>query len=152
MMWKSINTFVWKIWVAIFLLNLIAFFDLIILIHFVGESFLILAINCLGIGIGVYAFINRAQIQRKVYLWYIIIATILQFFSFYYLVNGHYNLGKFLMTKAVYTIIVVFSLYSTFIIVKEINLVSKILMKLMMKMNRRKLSTVFLINLPLVFI
>lgn len=127
MMWKSINTFIWKIWVAIFLLNLVAFFDIIILIHFVGESFLILTINCLGIGIGVYAFMNRAQIQRKVYLWYIIIATILQFFSFYYLLNGHYNLGKFLMTKAVYTIIVVFSLYSTFIIVKEINLISKIL-------------------------
>ncbi|PVX44856.1 mechanosensitive ion channel-like protein [Flavobacterium sp. 103] len=127
MMWKSINTFIWKIWVAIFLLNLVAFFDIIILIHFVGESFLILAINCLGIGIGVYAFKNRAQIQRKVYFWYIIIATIFQFFSFYYLLNGHYNLGKFLMTKAVYTIIVVFSLYSTFIIVKEINLISKIL-------------------------
>jgi potassium efflux system protein len=127
MMWKSINTFVWKIWIAIFILNLVALFDIIILIHFVGESFLILAINTLGIGIGVYAFRNRAQIQRKVYLWYIIIATILQFFSFYYLLNGHYNLGKFLMTKAVYTIIVIFSLYSTFIIVKEINLISKIL-------------------------
>ncbi|MGQ7946908.1 mechanosensitive ion channel family protein [Flavobacterium sp. WC2509] len=124
---KSINTFVWKIWIAIFLLNMIAFFDIIILIHFVGESFLILAINCLGIGIGIYAFMNRAKIQRKVYLWYIIAAAILQFFSFYYLLNGHYNLGKFLMTKAVYLIIVVFSLYSTFIIVKEINLISKIL-------------------------
>jgi potassium efflux system protein len=127
MMWKSIKTFVWKIWIAIFVLNLIALFDLIILIHFMGESFLILAINCLGIAIGIYAFINRSQIQRKIYLWYILIATILQFLSFYYLVNGHYNLGKFLMTKAVYTIIVVFSLYNTFIIVKEINLVSKIL-------------------------
>lgn len=127
MMWKSIKIFVWKIWIAIFILNLIALFDLIILIHFVGESFLILAINFLGIGIGIYAFVNRSQIQRKIYLWYIILATILQFFSFYYLINGHYNLGKFLMTKAVYTIIVVFSLYSTFIIVKEINLVSKIL-------------------------
>ena len=127
MMWKSINTFVWKTWVAIFLLNLIAFFDIIILIHFVGESFLILAINILGIGIGVYAFMNRAQIQRKVYLWYIIIGAILQFFSFYFLLNGHYNLGKFLMTKAVYTIIVIFALYTTFIIVKEINLISKIL-------------------------
>jgi potassium efflux system protein len=127
MMWKSINIFVWKIWIAIFVLNLIALFDIIILIHFVGESFLILAINCLGIGIGIYAFVNRSQIQRKIYLWYIIIATILQFFSFYYLVSGHYNLGKFLMTKAVYTIVVIFSLYSAFIIVKEINLVSKIL-------------------------
>ncbi|OOG77969.1 mechanosensitive ion channel family protein [Flavobacterium sp. A45] len=127
MMWKSIKIFVWKIWIAIFVLNLIALFDIIILIHFIGESFLIMAINCLGIAIGIYAFVNRSQIQRKIYLWYIILATILQFFSFYYLVNGHYNLGKFLMTKAVYTIIVVFSLYSTFIIVKEINLVSKIL-------------------------
>ena len=127
MMWKSINPFVWKIWIAIFILNLIAFFDIIILIHFVGESFLILSINFLGIAIGVYAFMNRFQIQRKVYLWYIIIATILQLFSFYYLVNGSYNLGKFLMTKGVYTIIVVFSLYSSFIIVKEINLISKIL-------------------------
>ncbi|OXA75336.1 Mechanosensitive ion channel [Flavobacterium aquidurense] len=127
LMWKSINTFVWKIWVAIFLLNLVTFFDITILIHFVGESFLILGINCLGIAIGIYAVINRAQIQRKVYLWYIIIATILQFLSFYYLLNGHYNLGKFLMTKGVYTIIVIFSLYSTFIVVKEINLISKIL-------------------------
>lgn len=127
MMWNSIRTFVWKIWIAIFLLNLIAFFDIIILIHFVGESFLILSINVFGIAIGVYSFINRSQFQRKIYFWYIIIGTILQIFSFYYLVNGHYNLGKLLMTKAVYTIIVVFSLYSTFIIVKEINLVSKIL-------------------------
>lgn len=127
MMWKSLNTFVWKIWLAIFLLNLIAFFDIIILIHFVGESFLILAINTLGIGIGIYAFRNRAKFQRKVYLFYIIIATILQLFSVYYLLNGNYNLGKFLMTKGVYTIIVIFSLYSTFIIVKEINLISKIL-------------------------
>lgn len=126
-MWRSINTFIWKIWLAIFLLNLIAFFDLIILVHFVGESFLILTINCLGIGIGIYAFVNRAKFQRKVYLWYIIVASIVQIFSFYYLINGHYNLSKFLMTKAVYTIIVVFSLYSTFIIVKEINLISKIL-------------------------
>jgi len=126
-MWRSINTFIWKIWIAIFLLNLVAFFDLIILIHFVGESFLILAINCLGIAIGVYAFINRAIIQRKVYLWYILAASILQIFSFYYLINGHYNLSKFLMTKSVYTIIVVFSLYTTFIVVKEINLISKIL-------------------------
>jgi potassium efflux system protein len=127
MMWNSIKAFVWKIWIAIFILNLIAFFDLIILVHFVGESFLILAINCLGIAIGVYTFINRSQIQRKIYLWYILLATILQFFSFYYLVSGHYNLGKFLMTKAVYTIVVIFSLYNTFIIVKEVNLVSKIL-------------------------
>lgn len=127
MMWKSIKSFVWKIWIAIFILNLIALFDLIILIHFVGESFLILIINCLGIAIGVYAFINRSQIQRKIYFWYIIVATILQFFSFYYLVNGHYNLGKFLMTKAVYTIVVVFSLYNAFITIKEVNLVSKIL-------------------------
>lgn len=126
---RSINTFIWKIWLAIFLLNFIAFFDLIILIHFVGESFLILAINCLGIAIGVYAFINRSLIQRKVYLWYIIAASFLQIFSFYYLVNGHYNLSKFLMTKAVYTIIVIFSLYTTFIIVKEINLISRILEK-----------------------
>ncbi|MGG7036202.1 MAG: mechanosensitive ion channel family protein [Flavobacterium sp.] len=127
MMWHSINTFVWKIWIAIFLLNLIALFDLIFLTHFEGESFLILAINCLGIAIGAYAFYNRSQIQRKIYLWYIIIATILQFFSFYYLVNGHYNLGKFLMSKAVYTIVVVFSLYSTVVAVKEVNLVSGIL-------------------------
>jgi potassium efflux system protein len=127
MMWKSIKSFVWKIWIAIFILNLIALFDLIILVHFVGESFLILIINCLGIAIGVYTFLNRSQIQRKIYFWYIIIATILQFFSFYYLVNGHYNLGKFLMTKAVYTIVVVFSLYSAFITIKEVNLVSKIL-------------------------
>ncbi|MDR6843648.1 mechanosensitive ion channel domain-containing protein [Flavobacterium granuli] len=126
-MWRSINTFIWKIWTAIFLLNLLAFFDLIILIHFVGESFLILGINCLGIAIGVYAFINRSKIQRKVYLWYILAATILQFLSFYYLVNGNYNLSKFLMTKSVYTIVTIFSLYSTFIIVKEINLISKIL-------------------------
>lgn len=127
MMHKSINTFIWKIWTAIFLLNLIAFFDIIILIHFVGESFLILAVNTLGIGIGMYAFNNRAKIQRKIYLWYIILATILQLLSFYYLLNGHYNLGKFLMTKAVYTVVVIFSLYTTFIIVKEINVVSKIL-------------------------
>ncbi|MNR94877.1 Mechanosensitive channel MscK precursor [compost metagenome] len=127
MMWKSINIFVWKIWIAIFILNLIAFFDLIILVHFIGESFLILAINCIGIAIGIYAFVNRSQIQRKIYLWYIIVGTILQLFSFYYLINGHYNLGKFLMTKAVYTLVVVFSLYSTFIIVKEVNMVSKIL-------------------------
>jgi len=126
-MFRSINTFIWKIWIAIFLLNLAALFDLIILIHFVGESFLILAINCLGIAIGIYAFINRSLIQRKVYLWYIIIASILQILSFYYLINGHYNLSKFLMTKAVYTIVVVFSLYTTFIIVKEINLISRIL-------------------------
>ncbi|WP_165830401.1 mechanosensitive ion channel family protein [Flavobacterium aquariorum] len=129
-MWRSINTFIWKIWVAIFILNLIAFFDIIILIHFVGESFLILAINCLGIAIGIYAFINRSKIQRKVYFWYIIVAAIFQFFSFYYLVNGHYNLSKFLMTKAVYIIIVVFSLYSTFTIVKEINMISKTLAKI----------------------
>lgn len=124
---KSINTFIWKIWTAIFLLNLIAFFDIIISIHFVGESFLILAVNTLGIGIGIYAFKNRAKIQRKIYLWYIVLAAILQFLSFYYLINGHYNLGKILMTMAVYTIVVIFSLYTTFIIVKEINLVSKIL-------------------------
>jgi len=52
-------------------------------------------------------------------------ASILQILSFYYLVNGHYNLGKFLMTKAVYTIIVVFSLYTTFVTVKEVNVVSR---------------------------
>lgn len=126
-MWSSIRTFVWKIWIAIFLLNLVAFFDLIILVHFVGESFIILGINCLGIGIGIYSFINRAQFQRRVYLFYIIAGAVLQILSFYYLLNGHYNLGKFLMTKAVYTIIVIFSLYSTFIIVKEVNLISKIL-------------------------
>jgi small-conductance mechanosensitive channel len=126
-MWKSINPFIWKIWTAIFLLNLITFFDLIILIHFVGESFLILAINCLGIALGVYSFINKALFLRKIYLWYIIAGTILQIFSFYFLVNGHYNLGKFLMTKAVYSIVVVFTLYTSFIIVKEINLISKIL-------------------------
>jgi potassium efflux system protein len=124
---KSLNTFVWKIWIAIFLLNVVAFFDLIILIHFVGESFLILAINCLGIAIGIYAILNRAKFQRKVYFVYIILATVLQLFSFYFLVNGHYNLAKFLMTKGVYTIIIVFLLYSTFIIVKEINLIAKIL-------------------------
>jgi potassium efflux system protein len=127
MMWRSINPFIWKIWLAIFVLNLVALFDLILLIHFAGESFLILAINSLGIGIGIYAFINRSLIQRKVYLWYIILATILQFFSFYYLINGHYNLGKFLMTKSVYTIIVIFSLYNAFIVVKEVSLVNKII-------------------------
>ncbi|HEY6142651.1 MAG TPA: mechanosensitive ion channel domain-containing protein [Flavobacterium sp.] len=127
MMWDSIKPFVWKIWIAIFVLNLIALFDLIFLIHFAGESFLILAINSLGIAIGIYTFLNRAQIQRNIYLWYIVIATILQFFSFYYLVNGHYNLGKFLMSKAVYTIVVAFALYNTFIVVKEINLISKTL-------------------------
>lgn len=127
MMWHSISAFVWKIWIAIFVLNLIAFFDITILIHFVGESFLILAINSLGIAIGVYCFINRAQFQRKIYLWYIVAGAVLQVFSFYYLVNGHYNLGKFLMTKGVYMIVVIFSLYTTLIIVKEINLVTKIL-------------------------
>ncbi|WP_084157362.1 mechanosensitive ion channel family protein [Flavobacterium denitrificans] len=127
MMQHTIKTFVWKVLISIFVLNLLAFFDLIILIHFVGESFLILAINTLGIGIGIYSFINRAQFQRKIYLWYIIIGAILQIFSFYYLVNGHYNLGKFLMTKAVYSIVVIFSLYHTLIALKEINLVSKIL-------------------------
>lgn len=127
MMWKSINTFVWKIWIAIFLFNLIAFFDIIILIHFVGESFLILAINCFGIAIGIYAFYNRSKIQRKIYLWYIVLGAVLQILSFYFLINGHYNLGKFLMTKGVHTIIVVFSLYTAFIAVKEINMVSDFL-------------------------
>ncbi|SHG88238.1 Mechanosensitive ion channel [Flavobacterium fluvii] len=128
MMWKSITKiFVWKIWIAIFVLNLMALFDLIILIHFVGESYLILAINTLGISIGIYAFINRDQIQRKIYLWYILLAATIQIFSFYFLVNGHYNLGKFLMTKAVYTVVVVFALYTTFVIVKEIGLMNKIL-------------------------
>ncbi|MGG7035136.1 MAG: mechanosensitive ion channel family protein [Flavobacterium sp.] len=127
MMWKSINIFVWKIWTAIFLLNLIALLDIIILIHFPGESFLILAINCFGIAIGVYAFYNRSKIQRKIYLWYIVLGTVLQILSFYFLINGHYNLGKFLMTKGVHTIIVVFSLYTTFIAIKEINMISTFL-------------------------
>lgn len=127
MMLHTIRTFVWKVLISIFVLNLLAFFDIIILIHFVGESYLILAINILGIGIGIYSFINRAQFQRKIYLWYIVIGAILQIFSFYYLVNGHYNLGKFLMTKAVYSVVVIFSLYHTLIAIKEINLVSKIL-------------------------
>lgn len=127
MMLHTIRTFVWKVLITIFVLNLLAFFDIIILIHFVGESFLILAINILGIGIGLYSFLNRTQFQRKIYLWYIITGAVLQIFSFYYLVNGHYNLGKFLMTKAVYSIVVIFSLYHTLIVVKEISLVSKIL-------------------------
>jgi len=126
-MWNSINTFIWKIWVSIFLLHLIAFFDTLILIHFKGESLLILGINIIGIAIGTYSFINRSRFQRKIYLWYILAGTILQVFSIYYLINGHYNLGKFLMTKGVYTIIVIHSLYNTLIAVKEINLVSKIL-------------------------
>ncbi|SHM15456.1 mechanosensitive ion channel family protein [Flavobacterium saccharophilum] len=127
MMLHTIRTFVWRVMISIFILNLLAFFDIIILIHFVGESFLILAINILGIGIGVYSFLNRAKFQRKIYLWYILAGAILQLFSFYYLVNGHYNLGKFLMTKAVYCVVVIFSLYHTLIVVKEINLVSQIL-------------------------
>jgi len=127
MMWKSIRPFVWKIWISIFVLNLIAFFDTIILIHSVGESFLILTINIFGIAIGVYSFINRAQFQRRIYLYYIVAGAIIQVFSFYYLINGHYNLSKFLMTKAVYSIVVIFSLYYTLIAVKEINLVNKIL-------------------------
>jgi potassium efflux system protein len=127
MMLHTIKTFVWKVLISIFILNLLAFFDIIILIHFVGESYLILAINILGISIGVYSFLNRALFQRKIYLWYIVAGAILQVFSFYYLVNGHYNLGKFLMTKAVYSVVVIFSLYHTLIVVKEINLVSKIL-------------------------
>lgn len=127
MMLHTIRTFVWKVMISIFILNLLAFFDIIILIHFVGESYLILAINILGISIGIYSFLNRGQFQRKIYLWYIVAGAILQIFSFYYLVNGHYNLGKFLMTKAVYSVVVIFSLYHTLIVVKEMNLVSKIL-------------------------
>jgi len=127
MIQHTLRKFVWNITIFIFVLNLLAFFDIIILIHFVGESFLILTINILGITIGIYSFINRAQVRRKVYLWYIVAGAILQFFSFYYLVNGHYNLGKFLMTRAVYSIIVIFSLYYALVIVKEINLVAKIL-------------------------
>ncbi|MFB3387923.1 mechanosensitive ion channel family protein [Flavobacterium sp. LAR06] len=127
MMLHTLRTFVWKVMISIFILNLLAFFDIIILIHFVGESYLILAINLLGIGIGIYSFLNRGQFQRKIYLWYILAGAILQLFSFYYLANGHYNLGKFLMTKAVYSVVVIFSLYHTLIVVKEINLVSKIL-------------------------
>ncbi|HJY12439.1 MAG TPA: hypothetical protein VJ304_06600, partial [Flavobacterium sp.] len=127
MMLHTIKTFVWKVLISIFILNLLAFFDIIILIHFVGESYLILTINILGISIGVYSFLNRGLFQRKIYLWYIVAGAILQIFSFYYLVNGHYNLGKFLMTKAVYSVVVIFSLYHTLIVVKEINLVSKIL-------------------------
>jgi len=126
-MQKSIKPFVWKIWIAIFILNLIALIDLIILVHFVGESFLILLINLLGITIGYYTYLNRNQTQRKVYFWSIMLGTLLQIFSFYFLANGHYNLGKFLMTKAVYTIIVVFTLFNALLIVKEFRLLSKIL-------------------------
>jgi len=129
MMWKSISKTVWKIWTAIFILNLIAFFDIIIIIYFVGESYLIIAINCFAIAIGIYAFSIRKETQRKFYLWYFGIATILQIFSFYFMVSGHYNLSKFLMTKGVYTIIVAFLLFNAFVTVKEINLVSKFLNK-----------------------
>lgn len=127
MMWHSISTFIWKIWIAIFILNLIAFFDVMILIHFMEESFLILAINTVGIAIGVYSFINRAQFQRKIYLYCILAGAILQIFSFYYLIGGYYNLGKFVMTIAVYFIIASFCLYNAFGIVKEISLVHQIL-------------------------
>jgi potassium efflux system protein len=126
-MQNTIKPFVWRIWIAIFILNLIALFDLIILIHFVGESFLILTINFLGIAIGCYTYLNRHQTERKIYFWSIMIATLLQLLSLYFLVNGHYNLGKFLMTKAVYTIIVVFTLYNAFILVKEFRMVFKII-------------------------
>lgn len=127
MMWGSIRTFVWKIWIPIFVLNLVAIVDIIILVHFVGESYLILVINCMGIAIGIYSFMKRKQFQVKIYLWFIVAAALLQVFSFYFLINGHYNLGKFLMTKAVYLIIVVFSIYNTLILVKEISLVNKLL-------------------------
>jgi potassium efflux system protein len=127
MLWKSIRKKIWIIWIAIFIMNLIAIFDLMILIYFVAESYLIVAINSIGIGIGIYSFIIRKEVQNKFYLWYIGIATILQIFSLFLIINGHYNLGKFLMSKGVYTIIVAFSLYSAFISVMEINMVSKFL-------------------------
>lgn len=127
MMRHTIRSFAWKVLIAIFILNILAFIDVVILIRFAGESYLILAINLLGIVIGIYSFRHRVQFQRKIYLWYIIFGAILQVFSFYYLVNGHYNLGKFLMIKAVYSIVIIFSLYYTLIAVKEISLISKIL-------------------------
>ncbi len=39
-LWKSLQKNIWGIWIAIFILNLLALVDIFNLIHFVGESYL----------------------------------------------------------------------------------------------------------------
>ena len=118
---------IWKIWISIFILNLMALFDNIMLIHTVWETFFILVINCFGISIGIYAFHIRKKVHKKFYIWYIGFATILQIISSYSLINGYYNFSKILMSMGVYSILIPFIIYNTFLSIKEIKSLSSYL-------------------------
>lgn len=142
MLWHSIGKFVWKIWIPLFLLCLFTFLDVLLLIQFVEETYFILAINCFGIAIGVYSLLNRNQFKHKIYLWSIVIGAIIQLFSLYFLVNGNYNLGKFLMTKSVALIIVFFILNQTLIILKEIILINKLLENFDLDKNKKTIKEI----------
>jgi potassium efflux system protein len=127
MLQKTIAPNAWKIWIGIFILNLMTLFDNIMLVHTIWETFLILAINCFGITIGLYAFIIRKQILRKFYFWYIGFAAILQIVSTYYLLNGYYNFSKIVTCMSVYAILIPFLIYNTFLSIKEIKSLSNYL-------------------------
>ena len=114
------NKFVFRTWIVFFLLNILAIFDNIILIHTVAEARFILFLSVISFGFGLYIIFNRHQFDNKSKIWIIAGMIFLEFLSVIFLLTGNYNTGKVLMTEGIFTVIVGYLLINTFRLSRDI--------------------------------
>jgi len=111
---KSENKFILHTWLVFFLLNIVAIFDHLLLIHTIEEAWLIFILSVSAFGFGIFTIFRRKDFDNKPKIWIISGMIFLELCSIIFLLMGNYNTGKIFMSEGLYAILVGYLLINTF--------------------------------------
>lgn len=122
---KSVTPYRFKAWMVLFSLNILAILDNLILPYSVFESWFIIILSCLGIGLGLYFLKKRRdEIKEKAILITIILMIVFEILAVYFMLNERYNLSKVLMTGGYFGILLVYLMVWTYRLAIDIVMLS----------------------------
>ncbi len=115
---RSINRYWFKVWLIIFVLNIVAILDNLILLYTPLERNIVLLMSVIGVVLAVYILVNtrkkEKQFNEKGFLIAFIVFLIFQILAIYYMMQNSYNLAKILMTNGYFTLMIVYQFIWSF--------------------------------------
>lgn len=114
----SVSRYWFKIWLVVFVLNIIALLDNLILLYTPGEGRFVLFLSIIGVLFGVYVLSNckkeGREFKEKSFAVAFVVFLVFQLFALYYSIKDSYNLAKILMTNGYFTLLIVYQLIWSF--------------------------------------
>lgn len=118
--YRSFREYRFKIWLLVFVLNIIAIVDNLILLYTPGEGRFVLLMSAVGILFGGYVLFHSKkegrEFKEKSFVVAFTVFLVLQILALYFSIIGSYNLAKILMTNGYFTLLIIYQLFWSFVL------------------------------------